>query len=640
MSSNATTVPLGGAMVGHGPAAASRPQGRGWEWWVLASLGVVALIALIAGSLGVVVVAADRASFLSPPTHSHYFPSWLAGPLGGAWPQFTDHRSHLKNFFTFSIAGMYVAYLFALVCVPRLHARWTIGAIVIVHVLFFLSPPLSLTDAFNYINYGRMEIVHGLNPYTTIPVVEPHSDPSFYLSNWHHLLSPYGPLFTIFTFALVPLGVAASFWTLKGVLLLFSLGTLVLVWKCARLLGRDPVRAIVFVGLNPVVLVWGLGGDHNDFLMVFFIMLAVYLLLRARAARAGVEARDAGRPPVAPLAPLLGNGRRFLPGLYGGNGNGAAAPAPAPAGAARLLPGMVRRLITPPPATPPAPAPAPALGAPATAAARTAAGTSVTAPETHAAPRNGSTAELAKIAEAAKTTEVAPDAESAESAEPPAGETRPARAWSWAREHLLTIETGAGAALVTAVTIKASAGVLLPVLLLASRRRLAMLTGMVAALLVLGGASLIAFGAHIPDLATQGRMVTALSLPNLLGLALGQGGETSSMKTILGLVLIASALAGAAYAWRKRDPIAPAGWVTLALLLTLSWVLPWYVLWLLPLAALARSGVLRGAALVLGVYLILAWVPLMPDMIHSIGFKPSTTELGQAHQRAAKELLR
>ena len=63
------------------------------------------------------------------------------------------------------------------------------------------------------------------------------------------------------------------------------------MWKCARLLGRDPVAAIVLVGLNPIVLVWGLGGDHNDFLMVFSIVLGFYLLLRRRR-----RARGDGRP--------------------------------------------------------------------------------------------------------------------------------------------------------------------------------------------------------------------------------------------------------------------------------------------------------------------------------------------------------
>ncbi len=60
-------------------------------------------------------------------------------------------------------------------------------------MVLLLSPPLSLTDVFNYINYGRMGMLHGLDPYTTIPALEPHSDPSYALSNWHQLLSPYGP---------------------------------------------------------------------------------------------------------------------------------------------------------------------------------------------------------------------------------------------------------------------------------------------------------------------------------------------------------------------------------------------------------------------------------------------------------------
>ena len=139
---------------------------------------------------------------------------------------------------------MYASYVAALAYVPRLRRRWAIATVVAVHVVFFLSPPLALTDIFNYVNYGRMEIVHHLNPYTTIPILEPHNDPSYDLSNWHQLLSPYGPLFTMLTFLVVPLGVAATFWVLKGVLALAGLATLLLVWKCARLLGRDPVKAI------------------------------------------------------------------------------------------------------------------------------------------------------------------------------------------------------------------------------------------------------------------------------------------------------------------------------------------------------------------------------------------------------------
>lgn len=481
-----------------------------------ARIGAGALIAILAGCLLLVVVAADRPSLLAATTTPHFFPHWMAGPLGGLWPSLTRSTQGLRYLFSGAIVLMYLSYLVGLKYVPRLPARWAIAAVVGAHAIMFLSPPLALTDIFNYINYGRMEVVHHLNPYTTTPILEPHNDPSFALSNWHQLLSPYGPVFTLMTFAVVPLGVAASFWTLKGLLMLASLGTVLLVWRSARLLGRDPVAAIVLVGLNPIVLVWGLGGDHNDFLMMFFAVLGFYLLLRTGS----------------------------LPGAF------------------------------------------------------TAGGGEATAPE---------------ASEAMSSS----------------------RAAAW--------RVGAGAAFVAAVAIKASAGILLPVVLaslLRSRRDLShVVFGMVLSAILLGACSVIAFGPHFPDLATQGRLVTMVSLPNLFGLALGQGGETNTMRLLLSGVLLALVAACSVLAWRRRDSLTAAGWASVALLVTLSWVLPWYVLWVLPLAALSSSPRLRIAALLLGVYFILAWAPIAGTAFNAIGFHPEKTSLGRLHQRYVKELL-
>jgi uncharacterized membrane protein (DUF485 family) len=476
--------------------AALRARRRAW-------IAMGSLAVLVACSLLFVVIAANRPSLFAATSHAGFFPRWMAGPLGGLWPGLTRNTTTLRWVFTGAMAAMYVAYVIALAYVPsiadaRLRARWAVAAVVGVHAIFFLAPPMALTDVFNYINYGRMEVVHHLNPYTTYPILEPHGDPSYALSNWHQLLSPYGPLFTLLTFALVPLGVAASFWAIKTVLVAASLGTILLVWRCARLLELDPVRAIVLVGLNPVVLVWGLGGDHNDFLMVFAIVLGFYLLLRSR--------------------------------------------------------------------------------------------------------------EHERLDERAAVTEI-----------------------------------GAGVAFVAAAALKASAGVLIPIVLVsllhAPRRLGRVIAGMALAGLIVGAASLIAFGLHIPDLSTQSRVVTSISLPNLLGLALGAGGETETLHSLLSVVLALSIVACCAMAWRRRESIAPSGWATVALLVTLGWVLPWYILWLLPLAALAGSRRLRNTALVLGAYLIVAWAPASGLVWSAIGFQPSKTPLGRLHQRYVKELL-
>jgi hypothetical protein len=526
MSSDATTLPLrdtpvGSAQTGDGlrPAGAGEHDGLAPERAHArtptrrdVALGALALAVIVACSALIVVAAADRPSLLSATTRTHFFPHWMAGPLGGLWPSLTRDPNGLRYVFTVPVVAMYASYLLGLRYVPRLRARWAIAAVVAVHAILLLSPPLALTDIFNYVNYGRMEMVHHLNPYTTIPVLEPHSDPSFDLSNWHQLLSPYGPLFTLLTFALVPLGVAASFWTIKGLLMAASLGTIMLVWKCARLLGRDPVQAIVFVGLNPIVLVWGLGGDHNDFLLALFIMLGFYMLLIARARE---QSQDAAG-------------------------------------------GAVQR----------------------------------------------------------------------------------AREWLW---PLAPLELGAGAAFVTATAIKASGGVLIPVvlagLLKAPRRLVQVFLGMAVTGVVVGVCSVIAFGAHLPDLSTQGSLVTNVSVPNLLGLALGQGGETDTMRKLLSVVLVLWVGLACVFAWRRRDTLTASGWATVALLVTLSWVLPWYVLWVLPLAALSGSRRLRAITLVLGAYLIIAWAPASGILWNAIGFHPEKTSLGRLHQRYVKELL-
>jgi len=472
--------------------------------------GAVSLWAIVALSLFIVVTAADRPSLLSPPSHYNYFPDWMAGPLRGLWPGLSTNSTTLRWLFTGAVVAMYVAYLVVLRSAERLPRAWILGGILAVHAVFILAPPLAMTDLFNYINYGRMEVLHNLNPYTSIPVVEPHSDPSYALSNWHQLFSPYGPLFTIITFAFVPLGLGGSFWVLKVLLSLTSLGTLWLVWRCARMLGRDPVKAVALVGLNPIVLVWGLGGDHNDFLMVFCIMLGFYLLL---------------------LSGVLGR--------------------------------------------------------------RTAG-------------------------------------------------SRPDRLRGWLTPLSLP-QLGAGAAFVCAAGIKASGAVLIPIvlarLLRAPRALIQVLLGMAAAALVVAALSLAAFGLHIPDLSTQSSVVSNESIPNLIGLAIGSGGETETLRALMTAGLAVVLLLCCRLAWRRRDAITASGWANVALLFTLSWVLPWYILWPLPLAALSTSRRLRATVLIAGAYLIVAWAPASSLVWNAIGFHPENTPIGRVHARAIKELL-
>ncbi len=154
-----------------------------------------------------------------------------------------------------------------------------------------------------------------------------------------------------------------------------------------------------------------------------------------------------------------------------------------------------------------------------------------------------------------------------------------------------------------------------------------------------GIASVLAFGLHFPDLSLQGSVVTDLSIPNLLGLALGQGGETGTLHTLLNVALAGAVIGCCVWAWRREEPLAPAGWAMIALLLTLGWVLPWYVIWVLPLAALAGSRRLRIAALAFGVYLVLAWIPATGEVLNALHLHPGRTAVGREHTRTIDSLL-
>ncbi len=101
------------------------------------------------------------------------------------------------------------------------------------------------------------------------------ADPVFSFLGWPFLHSPYGPLFTLASYATAPLGLAGGLWTFKAFAVASSLGAVALVARAARRLGHSARWAAAFVGLNPVLLALAVGGAHNDTL--------VLLLLAARA---------------------------------------------------------------------------------------------------------------------------------------------------------------------------------------------------------------------------------------------------------------------------------------------------------------------------------------------------------------------
>jgi membrane-bound metal-dependent hydrolase YbcI (DUF457 family) len=107
-------------------------------------------------------------------------------------------------------------------------------------------------------------------------------------------------------------------------------------------------------------------------------------------------------------------------------------------------------------------------------------------------------------------------------------------------------------------------------------------------------------------------------------------------------VALALAAIGAAIAVARRRAWLPgaAGFVMLASVLTLGWTMPWYVWWVLPFAALARTRWLAGICIVLTAWLALGAIPQMPKLIHSFGYYPTRSAVGAANHAYTERYLK
>ncbi|HEY2769655.1 MAG TPA: glycosyltransferase family 87 protein [Solirubrobacteraceae bacterium] len=442
--------------------------------------GPIALAALIVGALLVVLFTTAGPNALVPRSEA-VFPGWEAGPLhliSRGLPT-SNHTAYTIGF-TVVLVLMTLAYGIVLASVRRFSVRTIVLAVVALHVILLMTPPISLTDLFNYLGYARLGGLHHLNPYTHV-IQDELRDPVFRFTTWHHLPSPYGPLFSVLSYPISWLPLAWAYWVIKLVTVLSSLAFLWLVYKCARLLGRDPRFAVLFVAANPIFLMFEVAGFHNDFFMLIPSMAAIALLLARR-------------------------------------------------------------------------------------------------------------------------------------------------------------DRSAGAMVVLAVAVKFTAVLLLPFLLLAARpnrRRINVLVGAAAAAVPLGIMYLALFGLSLPNLADQSTLLTPWAIPNLVGLILHVGGGTPTM---LRLANVAVVVCVALLLRRRQNWLEGTGWSTLALIASLAWLVPWYVVWLLPLAALATSYRLRQAALILTVYLVFGFAPYTGSLLSKVHINLMNSPAGHASQSLQKKL--
>jgi hypothetical protein len=175
----------------------------------------------------------------------------------------------------------------------RRERRWlwlALGVAAALGLTLALLPALPSDDIFSYILYGRISALHHANPLVATPASFPH-DPFLTLVYWQNTRSVYGPVWLLLSSGVALLaealggGLAIYVALFKALGLLTHLANAALVWLIlGRLAPRRRLAGTLLYAWNPLCLLEFCASAHNDALMLFFLLLGVYAIVRKQEA--------------------------------------------------------------------------------------------------------------------------------------------------------------------------------------------------------------------------------------------------------------------------------------------------------------------------------------------------------------------
>jgi hypothetical protein len=172
--------------------------------------------------------------------------------------------------------------------------------------------PATAVDVFGYIAHGRLLALHQENPFIVAPSAFPGDAINPYLA-YPDEPSQYGPIWVLIggAFATLAQGdLLQEVLLYKGIAALAHIGGAALIFQIARRLTHDRAmaQASAFLYLwNPMLLWEMVGNAHNDGVMMFFGLVAVWLLVAGfdLLVLAAIACGTLVKVPVALIAPSL-----------------------------------------------------------------------------------------------------------------------------------------------------------------------------------------------------------------------------------------------------------------------------------------------------------------------------------------------
>ncbi|HVM70171.1 MAG TPA: hypothetical protein VMT91_00315 [Anaerolineales bacterium] len=150
-------------------------------------------------------------------------------------------------------------------------------------ISMFWLYPIGDGDVFDYMMRARITAVYGANPFAVTPRIFSF-DPFFHYTGWPDYTSTYGPLWELLAALISRLagnGFLANLLGFKLLSLVFYAGSTVLVALILKHVSPDRVlQGVVLFAWNPLTIYDGLGNAHNDLVMIFFLLLGIYVVLR------------------------------------------------------------------------------------------------------------------------------------------------------------------------------------------------------------------------------------------------------------------------------------------------------------------------------------------------------------------------